>query len=50
MTSNALPNPPTTKIIEPYHVVEARITQAIDILHKRGEKIDIAAAARVSCT
>jgi hypothetical protein len=45
MTSNALQNPPITKVIEPYHIIEARITQAIDILHKRGGKLNILVAA-----
>ncbi|KAF8538983.1 hypothetical protein BDD12DRAFT_883702 [Trichophaea hybrida] len=48
MTSKAAPSPPTTKIIEPYHVIEAQITQAINILHEQpeGGKPNIAAAAR----
>ena len=36
----------TTKIVEPYHAIENRITQAIDILRERGGKPNIAAAAR----
>ena len=36
----------TTKIVEPYHVIEDRITQAIDILRERGGNPNVAAAAR----
>ena len=43
MTSNAAPN---TTISEPYHVIESRITQGIDILLQRGGKPNISAAAR----
>jgi hypothetical protein len=43
MTPNAVKNPPTTKAIELYHVIETRITQAIDIPHKRGGKLNIVA-------
>jgi hypothetical protein len=41
-----LPNSPTIKIIEPYHIIESRITQAIDILYKRGDKPNITAAVK----
>ena len=43
MTSNAAPN---TTISEPYHVIESRITQGVDILLRRGGKPNISAAAR----
>ena len=44
MTSHAAPNPPTT-ITEPYHVVESRIIQGVDIL-QQGGKPNFSAAAR----
>lgn len=37
---------PTTKIAEPHHAIEDRITWAIDILRERGGNPNIAAAAR----
>ena len=45
MTSHAAPNPPTTTITKPYHVVESRITQGIDIL-QRGGNPNFSAEAR----
>ena len=47
MTSNTAPHPPTTTTIaEPYHAIENRITQGIDILLQRGGKPNISATAR----
>ena len=47
MTSNTAAHPlSTTTIAEPYHAIENRITQGIDILLQRGGKPNIAAAAR----
>ena len=37
---------PTTEPVESYHAIEDRITQAINILHERGGKPNISAAAR----
>ena len=44
MTSHPAPNPPTTTITEPYHVIESRITQGIDILLQRGGKPNLSAS------
>ena len=55
LSTNTLPKmapntTPTTKIVEPYHVIEGRITQAIDALRERCRNPNIAATARVTAT
>ena len=46
MTSHAAPNPPPTTITEPYHVIESRITQSIDIPLQRDGKPNLSVAAQ----